>query len=588
MPVKFDMDIYAKWTSRIPVKYTIRYVYKSGEEYVDIAESTTGASLAGVTKSFMAKVGVDLYEEYRVGYFPDMRAHSMTMSTDADDNRYFFLYTIPEEIKYRVTHTFTDDALKDIFGDENNSFSVTFPYVIDGEDIGASAAYVILSFRDGITKDTLVKAAETQYDIKLNNEQKNKLWETITKLSPDWYLQEFKLTTISENNEAIFEWAVHTQPALYQVVHYIESIDGTEYDIHITNTYSVEKDTVVTAEVKTIDNFTFDPSHPGTVQSGTAKVTWNTTNGTLNDGLVLSLYYTRNSYSYKVYHYKQGTNVSLLGDTPPVIKTAKYQSKIKISDEAVDIDGYTLFNGSDSVEITANNDQAVICYYTGLEVYYQYQIRGEGGTIDAPTDIVVIGGEPPKPKTLKLWDDEAFILYAWYYAIDNGEELSVPSEWLSVDSEGNAVIELPAPEVKDAGKTYYVFAEVLPTVRRFKVEGFASPENDPQAFVFELKGADADTEKVDVTFFIFDVGHIDLALLPYGKYTLTTLHWAWRYGTPTSVTFGDNVMDASSGTVTLDLTTPGDVIITYPSSEVNAKWLTDDASGIVAIEHITQ
>ena len=43
--------------------------------------------------------------KYRVGYFPDMRAHSMTMSTDADDNRYFFLYTIPEEIKYRVTHT---------------------------------------------------------------------------------------------------------------------------------------------------------------------------------------------------------------------------------------------------------------------------------------------------------------------------------------------------------------------------------------------------------------------------------------------------------------------------------------------------
>ena len=141
---------------------------------------------------------------------------------------------------------------------------------------------------------------------------------------------------------------------------------------------------------------------------------------------------------------------------------------------------------------------------------------------------------------------------------------------------------MPPPTVEQAGQTIYVFAEVLPTTRRFSVEGFYSPENDPQAFVFRLKGIEKATEGIDITFVILDDGYVDIELLPYGKYTLTTLHWAWRLDHPDNVTFNEQSPSAETGVVTLDLNAPGDVIINYPE-EYNTQWLSDAASGYVPI-----
>jgi hypothetical protein len=53
MPVKENLNIYAKWTSRVPVKFTVSYLVQEGGGYVKIADDTTGVSLAGVFKSFI-------------------------------------------------------------------------------------------------------------------------------------------------------------------------------------------------------------------------------------------------------------------------------------------------------------------------------------------------------------------------------------------------------------------------------------------------------------------------------------------------------------------------------------------------------
>ena len=187
----------------------------------------------------------------------------------------------------------------------------------------------------------------------------------------------------------------------------------------------------------------------------------------------------------------------------------------------------------------------------------------------------------PKPKTLELWDD-GYIIYAWYYSIGDGERIPVDKSWLS---NNNTVISLPPPETNLAGETIYVYAEVIPSTRRFSVEGFQTSENDPQAFVFRLVGViGTQTEGIDVDFVVFDIGYLDISHLPYGKYTLTTLHWAWRVGDPTLVIFDGKEYIPKNGTVELDLNTVGDVTIIYPSV-TNDKWLSDDASGIVPLEY---
>jgi hypothetical protein len=236
-------------------------------------------------------------------------------------------------------------------------------------------------------------------------------------------------------------------------------------------------------------------------------------------------------------------------------------------------------NGAD-VETIGEGENAIICYYQGLEVYYQYQILGTNASVDKPSETVTIGGKAPSANELSLWNDGVY-LNAWYYSIGNGERKAVPANWIS---NNGMVITPDPPDVELAGKTVYIYAEVLPFTRRFRVEGYESPENDPQAFVFRLVGKlGTQTAGIDITFIIFDDGYTDIKHLPYGDYTLTTLHWAWRLGHPLSVSFNDEKLDADSGTVTLKLTESGKVVITYSSDEMD-KWLSDDASGVVPME----
>ena len=590
MSIKNDMVIYAKWSSRIPVKYTVRYVYHNGTEYVDIAEPTTGASLAGITKNFVAKVTTDLYDDYRVYYFPDVRSHSMTMSSNETENVFLFVYSSIDEIKYTVTHVFTDNKIPEgkemtvfesVLGKGNNSLNFSLSHTISGESVKQQAASVAVSFREGVTKANIAQAVKAQYGKELEDTQIETLWNVITEMSPNYYIQDLILTTNSASNNAVFTWKDIGDQALYQIIYYEESIDGSEYLVHSTQTAIVNSGTVIDVyrdnKIISIEYFEHDPNHPLTISSGTAtETTFDPSTGTLSKGLVLKLYYTRKEYTYTVHHYKHGTTTSLAESTE---SKAKYEHTISVDSVALEIPGYTLVNGSEVVEISANDEQTIVCYYQGLEVNYQYQIIGMGATIEKPTDTVAIGGNKPTPKTLELWN-EGYFLHAWYYSIGDGEKKPVPNGWLSDDK---TVISLPAPGIDLAGQTVYIYAEVLPTTRRFSVEGFEAWENDPQAFVFRLQGKEGTSTKgIDLTFTIFDIGYTDVSHLPYGEYTLTTLHWAWRLGHPDTVSFNGQVLDAKSGTVTLNLNTTGDVIITYPS-DYSRQWLSDDASGVVPL-----
>ena len=585
MPIKGDMVIYAKWTSRVPVSYTIRYVYHNGTEYVDIAEPTTDASLAGLTKTFHAKVGTALKDGYQVNYFPDVRSHSMTMSSTEAKNVYNFVYSSPDNLAYTVNHVFTSDQLKDILGGDNNTLTLTLNYALHGENVDEQAAFVRVSFREGITQANLVAAVKAQYDKTLSPTETTSLVNTITSLSPNAYIQNLTLTTNATQNVATFAWKNYGNEAIYQIIYYKESIDGTEYIVDSTVSLQASVGSHIDLKVadlqNKIQNFVLDKTK-STLSGDVVQPTFNQSTGALNQGLVLSVYYTRASYTYTVYHKNaSGSGVNL---RDPETFTAKFEHTIYVKDVAKEIPGYILTNGTgtnSSIRIAANNTQTITCYYQGLEVYYQYQVIGMGATIGTPTEVVAVGSVPT-PKTLTLWND-GYRLNGWTYAVEGGERQALPTGWKL--SNNDTVIAPTAPTAEWAGKTVYIYAEIVPTIRRFRVEGYHSMENDPQAFVFNLKGvAGTPTAGIDLIFFIFDSGYVDISNLPYGEYTLTTLHWAWRPGHPTSVTFNGvtQAFEHEVGHVKLNLNTTGDVVITYPGT-LNEKWLSDDASGIIPV-----
>ena len=608
MSVKFDMEIYAKWTSRIPVSFTVRYVYHNGTDYVDIAEPTTGKSLAGVTKHFTAKVTTDLDKDYRTNYFPEIRSHSITMSSDESENVFLFVYSSKDEISYTVTHNFVDTIIvpgataklstsegvttfETLFGKGNNTLTLTLPFTIRGESIATQAAMTEVSFREGIIESQLVKAAKEQYGVDLEGAgkatERAKLIETITNMSPDYFIQNLILTRTDAENHVTFNWDNSDEKVLYQIIYYEESIDELEYTIH--SSYQAKATAGTWIDAKGLDllipkndklyfeNFDLNEALSTTAGEAVA-MSMNLQTGVLEKGLVLKIYYTRKAYSFKVY-YKDNNSQAKLAE--PFEATAKYQQTVSVADVAKNIPGYVLANeNAQPLTITANG-QEITCYYTGLSVYYQYQIMGTGmgATIENPTDNITIGSGQQSTKKLTLWS-EGYFINKWYYSIDDGELQPVPDGWLA---NNKTIITMNQPTTDMAGKTVYVFAEVLPTTRRFRVDGFATDDNDPQAFVFHLEGtAGTQTAGIDLTFTIFDTGYLDIERLPFGEYTLTTLHWAWRLGHPDKVTFNGDEMEAETGTVTLHLNTTGDVIITYRDT-YSDKWLSDDASGYVPL-----
>lgn len=102
MPIRRDMEIYAKWGSNVLKDYTIKYILEDGTE---IADSTIGSALAGTTKTFEAKTGEALNDGYTEGYFPVKKSHSLVIDIDNDaNNEYSFVYKEAQSVPYRVKY----------------------------------------------------------------------------------------------------------------------------------------------------------------------------------------------------------------------------------------------------------------------------------------------------------------------------------------------------------------------------------------------------------------------------------------------------------------------------------------------------
>lgn len=523
MVIKQDLDIYAKWTSHVPVQYTVYYVLK--DHSVHVADPMEGECLAGESKTFVALTGSDLYEGYRAGYFPTDRSHSIVV-TAAGENAVYFEYTAPEKIEYSVVHNFVCDEFQSIIGTDTINLEIKFE--IAGTNLASQSASMHFDFQFGITKTDpsdpnkllvdIDKIIEATGKNNLSDDQKDKIKEIIIKLTPD-HIQQDLTFTVDESNVVTFNWSERTTVTTYQVIYYLQNLnsngvpDGT-YKVDYTPSLAGSVGVDVTAEAIEYNGYTFN----GSRSNQTGKIT-KATIGDPNSGLILRMYYDRNQYDYTVHHYKQGTTVTL--DTDESGK-AYFGAIIKISDVANSITGYDLSNGSESIEIVSDK-QKIICYYTGKEVIYRYQIAGNtsGGylSVYAP-DSVTVGGNRPEATELEMFN--GYYLNGWYYQLSGSDEkIAVPDSWIS---EGQMTLQPTVPTEELANKTVTVYAEVLPTILEISIT-----EDVEKGVIFNITGANDFSMRVAV----FEPNRpVSVYGLTNGAtYTVTMdPDWAWQYG----------------------------------------------------------
>ena len=166
--------------------------------------------------------------------------------------------------------------------------------------------------------------------------------------------------------------------------HYIQNTAGTGYTLYFTEpTTKALIGSTVTASALTINGFTYAPSAPGTVNGVTLPET----------GIVLKLYYTRNTYPYQfrfVYLNDKGQEVEFADSR--VSGTALYG--VTMNQVAKSFPGYKLTSaGSMSITVAAENPASSAnirtFYYEENQVTIRYQLgAGSGGTLSSYSESV--------------------------------------------------------------------------------------------------------------------------------------------------------------------------------------------------------
>ena len=357
MPVKKDLKVYGKWSSNVLKEYTIYYKYRDAEgNEIEIAAPTTGSGLAGVTKTFEAKGGTELYADYQEGYFPLTKSHSLTLDIDNDANNVFtFWYVQKEAVPYTVKY----------LNKETGESVATEKTVSDNRKAVVTETFVPVSgyLPDAYQKRLVVSAEEGAV------------------------------------NEIIFYYTEDKTHAYYKITHYTENLakdaqGNTTWTEYASSQAVGDIDKTYSADPMTIPGFTYDSTVTGTVTSG--KLT--------ADGLELKLYYTRNSYPYQVRYLEQGTGTQL---ADPKNGTGKYGEVI--SESAIDITNYTAVDPTSQTlnirieESTEAKLNIITFYYTEKEVTINYVAVGpEGLDTDGTPKATEAGTVTPTSETLKV------------------------------------------------------------------------------------------------------------------------------------------------------------------------------------------
>ena len=541
MPVKKDLQVYGKWSSNVLKQYTIYYKYKdaAGNE-IEIAAPTTGSGLAGVTKTFEAKGGTDLYTNYQVGYFPVTKSHSLTLDIENDANNVFtFWYVQKEAVPYTVKYL-------------NKA---------TGEPVATEKT--VSNNRKAVVTETFV---------------------AVPGMMPDAY-QKRLVVSVDENgnpdtdhNVIIFYYTKDDKHAYYKITHYTENLakdsqGNTTWTEYASSQAVGDIGTTYYADPMTIPGFMYDSTVAGTVTSGklTAK------------GLELKLYYTRNSYPYQVRYLEQGTGKQL---ETPTNGTGKYGQVI--SESAIDITNYDAvapISQTLNIRIEESTEaklNIITFYYKEKEATINYVAVGpEGLDTDGTPKATEAGTVTPTSETLKVLygtaqgstataNEPTFRFVGWYTDADCTQ--AVDADWVDAnnkltplritnevngDDGGTSTITEPWTDV-----TYYAKFEYNLTTLTITKSGLTQTSTeDCESAIFKVTDSDGNL----VARVALQNNSVTIDGLTVGDtYTITEEDgWTWRYG-------------AKTQSVIIAPPADGENQVTITNSPSNPYWLGGD------------
>lgn len=344
MPVTKDLNLYGKWSSDELVPWTIRYVYDDPEKgRVDIADPETVNGLHGITKTIDAKTGINLYADYRKGYYPDVSNHSITFDINKKNQVFEFVYTPKETLTYSVK------------------------YIEKGT--GGELAPTK-------TSDPTADAIVTEKFLFIEN------------YMPDAYSKRLIMSSNEQNNVITFYYSKDNVHAPVSIIYMQQNIDGDGYTaVEQKDFLEYTINSTVEAEVKSYTGFKFKEAkaYHGTSDEkpdDLEKVDGKVSAVLTNKGLQIILYYDRDLSSYTVNYLESGTD--------KVLEEAKTVDKVRfgktITETAISIPGYEPSKNVESITIKTEANQNVInFYYAEKDIEIKYEIIAPEGV--ATTDV---------------------------------------------------------------------------------------------------------------------------------------------------------------------------------------------------------
>lgn len=516
IPVKDDLNIYAKWGSRVAVRYTVSYKYVDSEgNEIEIAPPTVGSTIAGQNRTFEAKGGTDLYEGYREGYFPNAASHSIVMSAEVE-NEYTFYYVKQDGVSYTVRY-------------------------LDEQGVSLAPDKVVEDNKLAVVTETFVP---------------------VPGYMPDSYQKRLIVSVNEDENVLIFHYTEDEVHAYYRVVHYWQNLDGEGYTEHSYSDIKATIGSICAASAIAITGFDFKEAQIDgvTVPLGAD----DSVRGTLDaDGMLIAFYYDRQVVEYTVEYVEYGNTDNHLA--PSVTKTGLYGAMVEES--ALDVTALGYSRVSEQVQritLKETGRNLIVFSYQENSVHYQYvAVMGdEHNPSYSSENVAALTGSPVGCTPIASTD---YTFVGWFKDADCTVAVDPAIDPVTVDANGKLI-----PQRVDSngdgtflyeGGVYYAKFDYNFTTLTIEVEGSLDAD---QAFLFVVQGKEGTAvADVHVTVAVQGNSSVTLENVRIGDYTVTQMtDWSWRY-TPNGVESVQITVSPSGGSNT----------VTFAQNRQTEKWL---------------
>lgn len=553
MQIREDMVLYGDWNSDTLKEYTVHFVLKNNPS-VKVADDITGSGLAGTTETFYAKVGTELYADYREGYFPTVQSQSLLLDIKEDNLVITFEYVQADAVPYTVNYL-TEEA-----PDEGGN-----DYGYGTVEIGGKTYYRLAA---SVTNNENHRAVVTEQ------------FKPVSGFMPDAYQKRLVLTVdengdpATDKNVINFIYTKDTQHAYYKITHYTQNLDGQTWTVHAESQAVGDIGSYYTASEMTIPGFRFDHIEykAGGQTVADADITKDGAKLTAA-GLEINLYYVRNEYPYEVRYLEQGSNKQLAEP----MKDGKGLFGAVVSEDAINIPGYDLVGDPtktitiavDGEDKDADGNLVVkrnisTFYYTEKEVTINYVVVGPTGcgTVSPTSEKLKVLTGTAYGSTAAASENFRFIGWFKNEACTDPVDASwvVNDHITPVKTENYGTTDEEVLGYEAA--TYYAKFEYDLTDLTIVKEGWEAIDEN-QSFIFEVTGSDIGT----MTVVIKGRGQVTIAGLRVNNtYTVKEItKWSWRY-TP----------DAEERSATL-VAGEGVNKVTFNNTQTEKKWLNGGA-----------